>query len=316
LSDLLSNRIIAMSVSETPDLAVLGMLEGEDKLFLNAVLTPLVLADARVAYGGRIEHPGSTNFTLEISGQLSESYRRLDTALGKRPIIQYLRAHDVQDVGCEKLFAHALRLGSHSEIRLLSGDVTVATLLPAGRVVDVHVGDQAPMACASDADLAAMPEIKKFLTQEADEGLPALRRVMTAQMDARITMGGAIARTAEGRSGVLAEGLAAIEAGKPLLIVGGVGGTSRDMAVCLGLIDPAEGVSRDVARYIDKDGKPAKDRFDAQLQEIAARRGAFERTITELGIDDAMRRLARSESHLEIGALVMEVLTKWLPEPH
>ena len=305
-----------MSVSETPDLAVLGMLEGEDKLFLNAVLTPLVLADARVAYGGRIEHPGSTNFTLEISGQLSESYRRLDTALGKRPIIQYLRAHDVQDVGCEKLFAHALRLGSHSEIRLLSGDVTVATLLPAGRVVDVHVGDQAPMACASDADLAAMPEIKKFLTQEADEGLPALRRVMTAQMDARITMGGAIARTAEGRSGVLAEGLAAIEAGKPLLIVGGVGGTSRDMAVCLGLIDPAEGVSRAVARYIDKDGKPAKDRFDAQLQEIAARRSAFERTITELGIDDAMRRLARSESHLEIGALVMEVLTKWLPEPH
>ena len=30
MSDLLSNRIIAMSVSETPDLAVLGMLEGED----------------------------------------------------------------------------------------------------------------------------------------------------------------------------------------------------------------------------------------------------------------------------------------------
>jgi hypothetical protein len=38
--------------------------------------------------------------------------------------------------------------------------------------------------------------------------------------------------------------------------------------------------------------------------------------VTALGIDDAVRRLARSESHLEIGALVMEVLTKWLPEPH
>jgi hypothetical protein len=103
-----------------------------------------------------------------------------------------------------------------------------------------------------------MPEIK-FLTQEADEGLPALRRVMTAQMDAH-HHGGAVSRTAEGRSGVLAEGLAAIDAGKPSLIVGGVGGTSRDMAVCLGLIDPAEGVSRDTARYIDKDGKPSKDR--------------------------------------------------------
>jgi hypothetical protein len=316
LSELLSNRIIAMSVSETPDLAVLGLLEGEDKVFLNAALTPLVLSDARVAYGGRIEHPGSVNFTLEISGQLSESYRRLDTALGKRPIIQYLRAHDVQDVGCEKLLAHALRLGSHSEIRLLTGDVTVATLLPAGRMVDVHIGAQAPVACMSNEELAALPEIKKFLTEATDEGLPALRRVMTAEMDARITMGGAVARTAEGRSGVLAEGLAAIDAGKPLLILGGAGGTSRDMAVNLGLIDAAEGVSRDVAAYIDKDGKPSKDRFDAQLQEIAARRGAFERTIMEHGVDDALRRLARSESQLEIGALVMEVLTKWLPAAH
>ena len=42
-----------MSVSETPDLAVLGMLEGEDKLFLGAVLTPLVHSEARIAYGGR-----------------------------------------------------------------------------------------------------------------------------------------------------------------------------------------------------------------------------------------------------------------------
>ena len=93
-----------MSVSETPDLAVLGMLEGEDKLFLGAVLTPLVHSEARIAYGGRIEHPGSINFTLEISGQLSESYRRMDTALGKRPIIQYLRSQDAQNAGSEKLF--------------------------------------------------------------------------------------------------------------------------------------------------------------------------------------------------------------------
>jgi SLOG-like protein len=310
----LSNRIIAMSVSETPDLAVLGMLEGEDKLFLGAALTPLVFSDARVAYGGRIEHPGSINFTLEISAQLSESYRRMDTALGKRPIIQYLRAQDAQNAGSEKLFAHALRLGSHSEIRLLSGDITAATLLPAGRMLDVHVGAQAPVACMSSADLAAMPEIKKFLTQDADDGLPALRRVMTAQMDARITMGGAVARTAEGRSGVIAEGLAALDAGKPLLIVGGVGGASRDMAVYLGLLDSAERVSRDDAAYIDKDGKPSKDRYDAQLQEIAARRSGYERRITELRIDDAVRRLAISESHLEIGALMIEVLTKWLPE--
>jgi hypothetical protein len=311
---LLSNRIIAMSVSETPDLAVLGMLEGEDKLFLGAALTPLVNSDARIAYGGRIEHPGSVNFTLEISGQLSESYRRMDTALGKRPIIQYLRAHDAQSVGCEKLFAHALRLGSHTEIRLLSDELLVATLLPTGRMIDVHVGNQAPVACLSNADLTGIPEISKLLTQTADEGLPALRRVMTAQMDARITLGGAVARTVEGRSGVLAEGLAALEAGKPLLILGGVGGTSRDMAVSLGLIDPAERVSRDDAAYVDKDGQPSKARFDAQLQEIASRRDAFERTITSLGLADPLRRLARSESHLEISALVMEVLTKWLPE--
>jgi hypothetical protein len=302
-----------MSVSETPDLAALGMLEGEDKLFLGATLTPLVHSDARIAYGGRIEHRGTTNFTLEISGQLSESYRRLDTALGKRPIVHYLRAEDAQQAGGDKLFEHALRLGGHSEIRLLSGDSIVVTLLPAGRMVDVYVGARAPTPCMSGADLLAIAEIKTCLTEATDDGLPGLRRVMTAQMDARILLGGAVTRTAEGRSGVIAEGLAAIDAGKPLLIIGGVGGASRDMAICLGLLDQSERVIRDDAVYVDRNDKPSKDRYEAQLRDVVARRAAYEPAITKLGIDQALCRLAVSESHLEIAALVMEVLTKWLP---
>ncbi len=310
----LTNRLIAMSVSETPDLAVLGMLPGEDKVFLGAALTPLVYGDARVAYGGRIEHRGSTNFTLEISGQLAETYRRQDTAPGDRPMIHYLRAADAQSVGSDQLFMHALRLGTHSEIRLLWEDAVLATLIPAGRIVDVQVGQKPPIAATSGADFTAMPDLAVFFSGKTDNGLAGMRRVMTREMDARIIMGGAIARTTEGVSGVVAEALAALDAGKPLLIIGGVGGASRDIAARLGLIDDSELVVRDDADYIDREGRPSKARYEAQLQEIAARRAGFESAMTRVGIGDELRRLAISEGHIEVGALVMKVLSTWLAQ--
>jgi SLOG-like protein len=170
------------------------------------------------------------------------------------------------------------------------------------------------IAGTAGADLAAIPELQSFFSGTTDNGLAAMRRTMTRDMDARIIMGGAIAKTAEGRSGVVSEALAALDAGKPLLILGGVGGSSRDVAFRLGLIDESDLVYRDVADYVDKDGIPSKDRFDAQLQEIAARRPAFERAIARDGIGDELRRLAISDSHIEIGALVMELLDRWLPQ--
>jgi hypothetical protein len=308
----LSNRSIAMSVSETPDLARLGMLEGEDKVFLGALLTPLIYSGARIAYGGRIEHPGTTNFTLEISSQLAETYRRRDTAPGERPMIQYLRAADAQLAGSDKLFDHALRLGTHAEIRLLLEDAVVATLLPAGRVVDVRAGVDPPQAAASGAELRAVAGLSAFFSAKVDDGLATLRSAMTRDMDARIIMGGAIARTAQGTSGVIAEALAALDAGKPLLVIGGVGGSSRDVAACLGLLEESGRVYRDTADYIDKDGLPSKDRYDLQLREIEHRRLKFEQSIEPLGIGDALRRLAISESHLEVGSLTLDILARWL----
>jgi hypothetical protein len=308
----LANRTIAMSVSETPDLARLGMLEGEDKVFLGALLTPLIYSGARIAYGGRVEHPGSTNFTLEISSQLAETYRRQDTAPGERPMIQYLRAADAQQVGSDKLFDHALRLGTHAEIRLLLEDAVVATLLPAGRVVDVRAGVNPPQAAASGAELRAVEGLNAFFSVKVDDGLATMRSAMTRDMDARIIMGGAIARTAQGTSGVVAEALAALDAGKPLLVIGGVGGSSRDVAARLGLIEESELVYRDTADYIDKDDRPSKDRYDLQLREIEVRRVKFEQSIESLGIADALRRLAISESHLEAGSLTLDILARWL----
>ncbi len=131
---------LALSVSETPDLEVLGLFEDDDKRFLSAILTPLVYRGARIAYGGRIEPASATNFTQEISTQLAEAYRQISSELESRPYIHYLRDNDARDEGIEKLLAHALRLGSYSEIKLLRGETTAATLLPSGSIVDVYVG--------------------------------------------------------------------------------------------------------------------------------------------------------------------------------
>ena len=78
---------LALSVSESPDLDILGLFEDDDKRMLGAILTPLVCRGAAIAYGGGIEPASSTNFTQEISTQLAEAYRRTNSGPGGRPFI-------------------------------------------------------------------------------------------------------------------------------------------------------------------------------------------------------------------------------------
>jgi hypothetical protein len=289
----------------------------------------VVCAGARLAHalGERLDAVGmvrdGVGFRVPVR-QRSRPWRPLTDAVTPRPIdLDESRSNIVIAVFDDVMSARQEWARYLSDIQtaaakrgrsdLLWDDTVVATLLPAGRIVDVHVAGKPPIAGTAGADLAAIPELQSFFSGTTDNGLAAMRRAMTRDMDARIIMGGAIAKTAEGRSGVVSEALAALDAGKPLLIMGGVGGASRDVAFRLGLIDESDLVYRDVADYVDKDGIPSKDRFDAQLQEIAARRPAFEQAIARDGIGDALRRLAISDSHIEIGALVMELLAKWLP---
>jgi hypothetical protein len=303
----LANRVIALSISDTPDLARLGMADDEDTRILGALLTPLVFSGARIAYGGRIRPTARTNFTLEVSTQLAEAYRRTDIQLGRRPMIHYLRSRDAHREGPDALFAHVLRLGAASEIRLLSGETSLASLLPKGRIVDVRLGGRA-LGVSSPGELAAIPELAAIFANQPPNDLPGMRTVMARETDARVLLGGRVSDTLGGVSGVVDEGLATLDVGKPLLIVGAAGGSSREAGGALGLVDAADLVQRDDAEYFDDQKRPSKDAYLGQLGQLTARRDAFRQRAERDGTWLLLRRLAVSESYAEIGTLIVDIL--------
>jgi len=307
---------IAVSISESPDLEVLGMFEGDDKRMLSTVLTPLVYRGARVAYGGRIEPAAATNFTQEISAQLAEAYRLSSKQPGSRPFIHYLRDNDARSQGEEKLLAHALKLGSYSEIRLLRGATTAATILPSGSVVDVYVDDAQVGAMRKVQELMTVPRIKEiFSGPTGRDELADMRVAMVNETDARIILGGRVSGVAGGTSGIASEALVtlAMTKPKPLLVLGGIGGASRDVAWMLGLINDAERVERDDSAYLDNKNIPSKDRYWAHMEKLRAFSAPYLSRLEQANVLDHARRLAVSESYAEIGSLVVTMLNRLLP---
>lgn len=108
--------------------------------------------------------------------------------------------------------------------------------------------------------------------------------------------------------------IATIDAGKPLLVLGGIGGASRDVAGALGLTDESERVFRQDDSYRDRDGCPSARAYEAQLDEVAARRCAYWAMLEGVGLTSEAQRLALSESHSEIGALFVKILEIWLKQ--
>jgi len=305
---------LALSVSETPDLDVLGMFENDDKRVLSAILTPLVYRGARIAYGGRIEPPSSINFTQEMSTQLAEAYRQIGAKPGSRPYIHYLRDNDARREGPEKLLAHALRLGPYSEIKLLRGETIVATLMPSGRIVNVYADGVLLGAINKAEQLLRAPRIAEiFAGPTGQDELADMRVAMARETDARIILGGRVTEVSKGISGIAAEALATLAAAKPLLVVGGVDGASRDVAWMLGLIDDAERVQRDDSVYLDNEKKPSKDRYWTHMETFRALAADYRSMLEKRNLLDDARRLAVSDSHLEIGTLVVTMLTRLLP---
>jgi SLOG cluster2 len=311
---------LALSVSGTPDLEALGMFEHDDKRVLSAVLTPLVYHGARIAYGGRIDPPTETNFTQEISTQLGAAYRASGQVLKSRPLIHYLRANDLYREGKDKVWAHALRLGAFSEIKLLSDETTVATLLPSGTMADVYVGSRRTATIQNADELGAVPQIAAlFTTPPTGDALAGMRRAMAKETDARIMMGGRVGGSkrpdgtwwGEGKSGIAAEAVATLEVGKPLIVIGGIGGASRDVAGALGLIGEGDQVLHD--EPAEPTGKAMLANYRASIDTVRPFATDYQARLTGANLLDNAKRLAVSDSYTEIATLVMTMLPRLLP---
>jgi hypothetical protein len=200
----LSQKAVAISIADSPDMMVLGLAAEHLRDAMTEVARHLLAMGARLVYGGDLREGGFTELLFELVA----TYRRDADVGDSRPaILSYL--------------AWPVHSGKPAqEIQAL---------------VEFHCLDQAGQDLGLDA-LSPTGTAQSPTSEEWAAGLTALRRVLTDASDARIVLGGAVSGFKGRMPGIAEEALCSLSAGRPLYVLGGFGGCARDIAEELHLV--------------------------------------------------------------------------------
>lgn len=205
----LSQKVIGISISDSPDMATLGLAEEHLRDAMVEVARHLLAMGARLAYGGDLREHGFSELLFEL---VARHRRDADVGDSRLAIVNYLAWPVHRTMQPEKISALSMSLDGLAELRFL--DVL-------GRQLSA---DQLEVAAAPPSD------------EEWSDGLTAMRRSLTETCDARIVLGGRVSGFKGRLPGIAEEALYAMAAGQPLYVLGGFGGCARDIAEDLGLV--------------------------------------------------------------------------------
>lgn len=214
----LSQTIVALSISESPDMAPLGLAEEHLIDAMAETARHLLALGARLAYGGDLRAGGFTELLFELVAR-----HRRDADLGdtRAAILSYLPwpAH---------------RTKSADELRSLANELE--------GLAEVKFLDQRGQEIPVDALGARAPTTPS--TAELADSLTAMRDVVTREANFRIVLGGRVQNFSGRMPGIAEEALSSLNAAQPLFVLGGFGGCARDITEDIGLAPPRAGTAR------------------------------------------------------------------------
>jgi len=258
---------LGISVSESADLSRLGLVETHLRLALAEVARAMLIAGARILYGGHLDPNGYTSFlTAEM-----EKYSRRD-----RPLTVCLAWQEHRRIPLADLETAEKDLGLYGKIVYLSAD-----------------GQEVPR--DFERTELAEPVEDRVVRRQA---LTALREHMTAKTHARLLVGGKRAGFQGLYPGVLEEALLSIRGERPLFLAGGFGGVTLDIARVLRL-DP-EGHLDEIGANQERD--PGLSEGLAVI-ETAAQAAGWRAEQNGLSLDENLR-LAATHRPSEVASLV------------
>lgn len=192
--DALSGHKVALSVSESADLARLGLTEQHCRLVVAEVGRAIMLAGGTVVYGGHLNPGGYTEILIEEAQRFSSGRSVLEITLAE------------------------------SEYRKLTADELVAA--------DRNLGDVGRLTLVSESRMTV--PIARALdgswTQDAGNALIAMREHVARETTARLIVGGRLAGYVGAEPGVIEEARLTIQSGGLLLVAGGYGGAAAAVA--------------------------------------------------------------------------------------
>tara|TARA_A100000171_G_scaffold6709_1_gene5175 strand:- start:150 stop:1019 length:870 start_codon:yes stop_codon:yes gene_type:complete len=212
-SDAIKGKCLGISVSDSPDLDRLGLLDTHFRMTLGELARTVVIAGGSLYYGGHLQPEGITNFLIEELHR----YGRRD-----RPLKVCLAWTVHRSMSAEQIIEQKEFLGLFGEIFFLSLD---------GQLLEGPVPE---------------PPQQEFAPEEHATALSGLRTFMTDNTDARIVVGGKRAGFQGNMPGIFEEVLFSLKRGQPLYLAGGFGGATLDVIRTLCPVDaewlpPVEG---------------------------------------------------------------------------
>lgn len=195
--DALSGQKIALSVSESADLARLGLTEQHCRLVVAEVGRAIMLAGGTLVYGGNLEPGGYTEILIEEAQRFGGGRSALEITLAE------------------------------SEYRQLAEDELVAT--------DRGLGDVGRLTLVTESGdpVRISGALSGTWTHEPGGALTAMREYVANHTTARLIVGGRLADYTGAEPGVVEEARLTIQAGRPVLAAGGYGGAAAAVAIRL-----------------------------------------------------------------------------------
>jgi len=202
----LDGSCIALSISGSPDLAVLGLAKEHLEDAMTEIARHLMACGATLAYGGDLREGGFTELLFEIVNRY-----RANKDSDKILVSNYLAwpVHVAMDESAIQKWQNALQ--GLARLVLLGED---------GH--EIALADRGPARGAANED-------------QWKRGLTAMRETMASHIKARIVLGGQTTNYRGRLPGIAEEALIQMTRKAPLYVLGGFGGCARDLVNLMGI---------------------------------------------------------------------------------
>lgn len=195
-ADALRGKSLVISVSESPDLRQLGLIEDHFRLALGDIARTIMFAGGSIYYGGHLREDGYTQFLLDEL----QRYGNRD-----KPFKICLSHTEHQKMSADEVGKQREQIGLFGDIIFLDEDGN-------------------PVKFSQNEDLESYEPSSDLLAKS----LSGLRSYMTKVTDGRVVLGGKRTGFLGRYPGIIEEVIASVEAGKPLYLAGGFGGATLD----------------------------------------------------------------------------------------
>lgn len=262
----MTESIVAISVSDGPDLQLFGFLPQHLKRLLASLAAATLRAGWRVGYGGDLRLDG---FTRSLLADMAAAYGRGE--IRDRPqaaVVHFFALSSWGQMSVQSILNHL------TDRELGPTDAPIAPVLETRffvpkRAADVMPGgDGRPYVAVvvqdgglrlapaglpiGESHFFAMLEAAASKPLEPAAALTAMRRGMAADCPLRVQFSGQIDGYKGDRPGILEEALEQIRAGGIVMPLGAFGGAARDVAIALGLLREERTIYQNYGRNYER----------------------------------------------------------------